>query len=104
LLSRSRIKKRKLLGAIAQVDQQVAGLLSHPGAGGMGGDPRDVHAAAAVLDHHQDVEAAQEDRVDVDEVDREDRAGLRGQELSPGRSGPLRSGIDARGFKDLPHR
>jgi hypothetical protein len=29
------------------------------------------------LDHHQNVEAAQEDRVDVDEVDGEDRVGLR---------------------------
>jgi hypothetical protein len=52
----------------------------------MGGDPDDVHAAVAVLDHDQDVEAAQEDGVDVGEVDREDRVGLRGQELAPGRS------------------
>ena len=58
----------------------------------MGGDPGDVHAAAAVLDHHQDIETAQEDRVDVREVDREDRVGLRGEELSPGRSGSLRGG------------
>ena len=43
----------------------------------MGGDPGEVHAAAAVLDHYQNVEAAQEDRVDVDEVDGEDRVGLR---------------------------
>jgi hypothetical protein len=47
-----------------------------------------VYAAAAVLDHHEHMEAAQEDGVDVGEVDREDRLGLRGQELSPGRSGP----------------
>ena len=31
----------------------------------MGGDPGDVHAAAAMLNHQQDVEAAQKDRVDV---------------------------------------
>jgi hypothetical protein len=43
----------------------------------MGGDPAGVHAAAAVLDHHQDVETAQEDRVDVREIDREDRVSLR---------------------------
>jgi hypothetical protein len=36
-----------------------------------------------MLDHHQDVEAAQEDGVDVGEIDREDRVGLRGQELPP---------------------
>jgi hypothetical protein len=37
-----------------------------------------VHAASAVLDHDEDVEAAQEDGVDVGEVDREDRVGLGG--------------------------
>ena len=94
----------ELLGAVAEVHEQVAGLLGDPGAGGMGGDPGEVYAAAAVLDHDQDVEAAQEDGVDVGEVDREDRLGLRGQELAPGRSGPARSGIDAGGLEDLPHR
>jgi hypothetical protein len=59
--------------------------------GGVGGDPGDVHLAVAVLDHHEDVEAAQEDGVDVGEVDREDRVGLRGEELSPGRSRPSRA-------------
>src|SRR3954452_7398743 len=49
------------------------------------------------------VEAAQEDGVDVGEVDGEDRVGLRGQELSPGRSGPARSRIDAGALEDLPH-
>ena len=68
----------------------------------MGGDPGEVHAAAAVLDHHEDVEAAQEDGVDMGEVDREDRVGLRGQELAPGRAGPSRGGIDARGLEDRP--
>jgi hypothetical protein len=57
-----------------------------------------------VLDHHEHVEAAQEDGVDVGEVDREDRLGLRGQELAPGRSGPARSGIDSGGLQDLPYR
>jgi hypothetical protein len=38
----------------------VTGLLGHPRPGGMGGDPGDVHAATAVLDHDPDVEAAQE--------------------------------------------
>ena len=65
----------------------------------MSGDPGDVHATAAVLDHDQDVKAAQEDGVDVGEVDGEDRVGLRGEELSPGGSGPLRGGVDARGLE-----
>jgi hypothetical protein len=62
----------------------------------VGGDPGDVHAATLVLDHEQDVEAAQEDRVHVGEVDRKDRVSLRGQELSPARSGPLGRGIEPR--------
>jgi hypothetical protein len=69
---------------ITQVHEQLAGLLGKPGAGGMSGDAGDVHAAAAVLDHHQDVEATQEDGVDVGEVDGEDRLGLGGEELLPG--------------------
>ena len=84
------------VGAVAEVHQQVAGLLGDPGPGGVGGDPGEVHAATVVLDHDQDVEAAQEDGVDVGEVDREDRVGLRGQELSPGRPGPSGRGIESR--------
>ena len=76
------------VGVVAEVHEQVAGLLGDPGPGGVGGDPGDVHAAAAVLDHDEHVEAAEEDGVDVGEVDREDRVGLRGEELSPGRAGP----------------
>jgi hypothetical protein len=88
----------ELVGAVAESDEQVAGLLGHPGSGGVGGDPREVHAAAAVLDHYQDVEAAQEDGVDMREVDREDRLGLHGQKLPPGWSGPVWRGVDARGL------
>ena len=70
----------------------------------MGGDPGDVHAATTVLDHDEDVEAAQEDGVDVGEVDRKDRVSLRRQELPPGRAGPQGSGVDAGGREDLPDR
>ena len=88
----------ELLGAVAEVHQQVAGLLGDPGAGGVGGDSGEVHASAAVLDDDEDVEAAQEDGVDVGEVDGEDGVGLRGQELSPGRTGPSGRGIESRGL------
>jgi hypothetical protein len=47
-----------------------------------------VHVASAVLDHNEDIEAAQEHGVDVGEIHGEDRVGLRGQELPPGRPGP----------------
>jgi hypothetical protein len=39
------------------------------------------------------VEAAEEDGVDVGEVDGEDRVGLRGEELCPGRPGSAGCGI-----------
>ena len=68
----------------------------------MGGDPRDVRTATLVFDHDEDVEAAQEHGIDVGEVDREDRVGLCGEELSPGRSGPQWGGIDAGAVEDLP--
>ena len=77
---------------VLEVHQQVAGLLSDQFSGGVGGDPGDVHLAVAVVDHHENVEAAQEDGVDVGEVDREDRVGLRSEELSLGRSRPSRAG------------
>jgi hypothetical protein len=85
----------KLVGAVAEVHQQVAGLLGHPAAGRVGGDPREVYPSGGVLDYHEDVEAAQEDGVDVGEVDREDRVGLGGEELSPGRAGASRGGVEA---------
>jgi hypothetical protein len=88
---------------VVEVHEQIAGLLGDPGTGGVGGNPGDVHAAGAVLDHDEEVEAAEEDGVDVGEVDREDRVGLRGQELSPGRAGALRGGVDASVLQDCPH-
>jgi hypothetical protein len=61
-----------------------------------------VHAAAFMLDHHQDVEAAQEDGVDVGEIDREDRVGLRGQELPPAGTGSSGRGIEPGVLEDRP--
>jgi hypothetical protein len=86
-----------------EVHQQVAGLLGHPRARGVGGDAGQVHAAGAMLDEEQDVQAAQEHGIDVEEVRREDRSGLPGQERPPGLPGPPGCGIDARVLEDLPH-
>jgi hypothetical protein len=58
-------------------------------------DPGEVHPTGGVLDHDEYVEAAEDDGVDGGEVDREDRLGLRRQELSPGRPDRRGSGIDA---------
>ena len=51
LLSRSRIKKRELSCAVAEADQEVAGLLGHPGAAGVCGESEEVDAAGRVLHH-----------------------------------------------------
>jgi hypothetical protein len=94
-------QEAKPVGVVLEVHEQIAGLLGHPRPGGVGGDPGKVYAAGAVLDHHQDVETAEKDGVDVGEVDREDRVSLRRQELPPGRAGPQGSGVDAGGREDL---
>jgi hypothetical protein len=46
----------------------------------------------------------QQHGVHVQEINREDPGGLGAQELPPGRAGPARRRIDARGTRDLPHR
>jgi len=92
----------QLVSAALQAHQEIAGLLSDPVPSGMGGDPGQVHAATVVLDHDQDVEAAQEHGVDVREVDGEDGVGLGGEELAPGRAGPSGRGIQASVLQDLP--
>jgi hypothetical protein len=53
-----------------------------------------VDAAGAVLDDDQGVEAPQENGVHVDEVGREDAAGLAGQELLPRRAGAAGRGAE----------
>jgi hypothetical protein len=34
----------------------------------MGGDPQDVHPASAYLDYEQDIQSAQENRVEMEET------------------------------------
>ena len=70
---------------LAEVHQEVARCLGCPRAVGVGGDAGQVNAAGAVLDDDQGVDAAEQHRVHVDEVGPDDAAGLRGQELLPGR-------------------
>ncbi len=69
----------------------------------MGGDPGQVHAPGAVLDEEQYVQAAQEDGIDVEEVDGEDRLGLGLQERPPGLPGPPGRRINARVLENPPH-
>ena len=104
LASRSRMRNRKRLPGVVEVHEQVAGLLGQPGAGGVGGDAEDVHAAGGVLDDEERVQPAQGDGVEVEQVAGQDRVRLRAQELAPGRSGATRCGIDPGCVEDRPDR
>jgi len=68
---------------VVEIHGEVAGLLGQPGAGGVGGDPEDVHAAGGVLDGEERVEPVQGDGVEVEQVTREDRVRLGLQEFGP---------------------
>jgi hypothetical protein len=61
-----------------------------------------VHTPGAVLDEEQHVQAAQEDRAGVEEVRRQDRLGLGGQERAPCLAAPTGCGADASVIEDLP--
>ena len=62
--------------------------MGQPGAGRVGGDAEDVHAAGGVLGDEERVQPVQGDRVEMEQVAGEDAVGLRPEELGPGRSGP----------------
>ena len=61
-----------------------------------------MDAPTLVLDHDENVEAAQEHGVHVGEVDRENAVGLGGQELAPGWPGSSGRWIEPRVLEDRP--
>src|ERR1039457_1892111 len=89
---------------VADIHDQVAGLLGGPFPGGMQRDPENPDAPAGVLDHGQDVSLGAIEKVGCEEVARQDRLGLRAQEQRPGWPAPPRRGIDAGILQDLPYR
>ena len=56
------------------------------------------------IPQNQSVDATEQHGVHVDEIDRENAAGLRGQELLPSRACTAGRGVDPGGMQDLPHR
>ena len=76
LASRSRMRKPEAAAGVVEVHGEVAGLLAQPGAGRVGGDTQDVHAAGGVLDDEECVQPVQGDGVEVEQVAGEDRVGL----------------------------
>ncbi len=65
-------------------------------AGRMRGHPEDSHPAGGVLDDEEAIQAGEGHRLQVEQVAGEDPAGLRGEELRPGRTGPARRGAGSR--------
>ena len=60
----------------------------------MGGDAGEVDPATVMVDDEQHVKQADKDGVNMEEVDRGDCLGLRGQELLPASGCALRCGVD----------
>ena len=65
---------------LAEVHDQVAGLLGGPLPGGMQSDPEDADVPGRVLDYGQDIGLGAVEQVDREEVVRQDRLGLGAQE------------------------
>jgi len=72
-------------GALAELHEQVTGLLGSPGTGRVRGDAQDVHGPGLDLHREQDVQALEDDRVDVQGITSQDPGRLGGQELPLGR-------------------
>jgi hypothetical protein len=88
LLSRSRIRNLNRPARPPKVHEQVTGLLGGPRPGRVSGDTQDVHPPGLDFHHEQDVQALEEHGVNIQEVTRQDRGCLGGQELPPGRGWP----------------
>ena len=71
---------------VSKLHREVAGLLGHPSGDRLGGDASDPHEPRVVVDEHEHVEPAEENRVDMEEVARDESLRLRGEELCPGSS------------------
>ncbi|MEV4316746.1 hypothetical protein [Actinocrispum sp. NPDC049592] len=97
-------QKPELAEPSIDICSEVAGLLCRPVLGRMGGDTRDVQPPCAMFEEDQGVEAFAERGVDVEEVRRDDAAGLTGQELFPCGTGSAWSGTDTGRVQDLPYR
>jgi hypothetical protein len=77
-----------LMCLVAEVHDQVACLLGGPFPGRVQGDAKDSDAPARVLYYGQDVGLGPVEQVGCEEVACQDCAGLRTQELRPGRPDP----------------
>jgi hypothetical protein len=104
LESRSRTRKPERGGWLAQVHDQVAGLLGGPRRGRVRGDAEDMHPAAGDLHDEQDIQPAQRDGVEVEEVGGQQPRRLSSQEPAPARVHLARCRPDSAGGEDTADR
>jgi len=71
-------------GPVAEVHDQVAGLLSGPGSVGMFGDAEDVHVPGVYFHDEQHVQASEEDCVDMEKIAGQQPMRLSAEERPPG--------------------
>ena len=71
---------------VLEVHEQVTGMLGQPGSGGVGGDAEDVDAAGGLLNNKEDIQPAQRDGVQMEQVTGDDPMRLSSQELALGGS------------------
>jgi len=76
----------------------------HPGARRIGSDTGEMHDAGLHLDEEENVETAQQHRVDAEEVRSKQALGLGPAELGPGRLRTPRRGFYAVATQDPPRR
>jgi hypothetical protein len=84
-----------LMRLLAEVGDQVAGLLGGPFPGWMQSDSEDADAPGSVLYHGQYMGLGAVGPAGRDEAARQDRLGLGAQELRPGRPGSARRAVDS---------
>ena len=90
--------------AVLQLPGQVAGLLGHPLAGGVGGDAGKMDLAAGELYKEEDVQALEPDGLDSEEVAGRHLGCMLADELAPSAmASAARSGWDAPATQDLGH-
>src|SRR5664280_3793170 len=91
-------------GPSVEAQRQVARLLGHPGRVRVRRRGAHMDPPAAKLDEHEDVERAEPDGLDGEEVAGDDALRLGPQELGPGRAGPPRGGPRSRSSEQSPYR
>lgn len=94
----------KLRCMVAEVGEQVVGLLGDPVCGGMCGDAKDVDPAVDVFDDREAVQPGQQHGVAVKEVAGENSVCLAAQELGPGGARASRGRIDPGAVENRPNR